>query len=162
MITRPLRRPFLMLSVMPLLWTTPTRAEPHLGEDAKENAAPAEMSPENLKTIDADEASNVLGKKVVNAGNEDMGRVVDVLVNQDGLPVAAVIDFGGFLGVGSRKIAVDWQQLQFRPANHDAPILLGLARTQVQRAPEYKDAAQPTKMVSPPPLPVAAPDDDGQ
>ena len=28
---------------------------------------------------------------------------------------AAIIDFGGFLGVGSRKIAVAWQALHFVP-----------------------------------------------
>ena len=81
-----------------------------------------------------------------------MGRVVDVLVDQDGKPRAAVIDFGGFLGVGSRKIAVDWQLLQIRPGNRDAPVLLGLNRAQVQAAPEYKDADVAPKVI-PAPLP---------
>jgi len=37
-----------------------------------------------------------------------MGRIVDVIVDLAGVVRAAVIDFGGFLGVGSRKIVVDW------------------------------------------------------
>jgi hypothetical protein len=36
-----------------------------------------------------------------------MGRVVNVVVDQSGQVRAAIIDFGGFLGVGNRKIAVD-------------------------------------------------------
>ena len=42
-----------------------------------------------------------------------MGRIVDVIVDRTGTVRAAVIDFGGFLGVGSRKIVVDWSALHF-------------------------------------------------
>ena len=47
------------------------------------------------------------------AADENMGRIVDVLVDRSGQVRAAIIDFGGFLGVGSRKIAVDWNALHF-------------------------------------------------
>lgn len=107
--------------------------------------------PQNLVTLKPEDALAVLGKKVRDASGADMGLVVDVLVHRNGLPLAAVIDFGGFLGVGSRKIAIDWQLLQFNPDNHDAPILLSLNRAEVQAAPEYKPTAQPQQMVGPPP-----------
>ena len=77
----------------------------------------------------------MLGKKVRDAQGADMGLVVDVLVDRNGLPLGAVIDFGGFLGVGSRKIAIDWQLLTFNPDDHDAPIELSLNRAEVQAAP---------------------------
>jgi len=48
-----------------------------------------------------------------------------------------VIDFGGFLGVGSRKVVVDWAALHFPPAGQQDPIT-DLARDQVNAAPEYK------------------------
>jgi hypothetical protein len=51
---------------------------------------------------------------------------------------AAIIDFGGFLGVGNRKIAVDWNALHFALGRKD-PIILDLTRDQVKAAPEYKD-----------------------
>ena len=47
------------------------------------------------------------------SADENMGRIVDVLVVRSGQVRAAIIDFGGFLGVGSRKIAVDWSALHF-------------------------------------------------
>ena len=53
---------------------------------------------------------------------------------------AAVIDFGGFLGVGSRKIAVDWGALNFAPDSEKRDVVtLELTRDQVKTAPEYKD-----------------------
>jgi hypothetical protein len=88
-----------------------------------------------------------------------MGPVVDVVVGADGTPRAAVIDFGGFLGVGSRKIAVDWSLLHFEFAKQDAPLLLDLSRSEVQSAPEYKGAAGPLQiLISPPGTKPASPD----
>ena len=67
-----------------------------------------------------------------------MGRVVNVVVDQGGQVRAAIIDFGGFLGVGNRRIAVDWNAFHFVPGSNE-PITLGLTRDQVKGAPEYKD-----------------------
>jgi hypothetical protein len=51
-----------------------------------------------------------------------------------------VIDFGGFLGVGSRKIVVDWNALHFgRVNNKGDSITLELTKAQVAAAPEYKE-----------------------
>lgn len=53
---------------------------------------------------------------------------------------AAVIDFGGFLGVGSRKIVVDWNALRFGGvASKSDSISLELTKEQVSAAPEYKE-----------------------
>ena len=70
-----------------------------------------------------------------------MGRIVDVIVDRAGQVRAAIIDFGGFLGVGSRKIAVDWNALHFVPLGKpDANgVVLELTRDQVKAAPEYKE-----------------------
>jgi hypothetical protein len=67
-----------------------------------------------------------------------MGRIADVLVDRAGEVRAAIIDFGGFLGVGSRKIAVDWKALHFPPPGEPgAKITLEFTRDQVKSAPEY-------------------------
>jgi hypothetical protein len=69
-----------------------------------------------------------------------MGRIVDVIVDRLGTVRAAVIDFGGFLGVGSRKIVVDWNALHFgRVSNKSDSVTLELTKEQVMPAPEYKE-----------------------
>jgi hypothetical protein len=94
---------------------------------------------------------SILGRKVVGTEGDDMGRVVDVLADQGGRARAAVIDFGGFLGVGNRRVAVDWRLLQFVPDDPDKPLLLSLSRQQVQAAPEFKDAAHTEQEIVTPP-----------
>lgn len=96
-------------------------------------AAPPAGTP--AVVLDDQEVSGIVGKSVRSSADEDMGRIVDVIVSLDGHVRAAVIDFGGFLGIGTRKIAVDWRALKFSPANR---ITLELTRNQVRVAPEYK------------------------
>ena len=84
----------------------------------------------------------VLGKSVRSSAGEDMGRLVDVVVDRGGRPRAAVIDFGGFLGVGSRKIAVDWGALKFaRDEAKGDLITVELTRDQLKSAPEFKEGS---------------------
>ena len=106
-------------------------------------AAPAVKEPApppSVTVIGARDAHGILGRPVLSAANEDMGRVVDVIVDREGTVRAAVIDFGGFLGVGSRKIVVDWNALRFAGvSNKSDSISLDLTKQQVSAAPEYKE-----------------------
>jgi hypothetical protein len=101
----------------------------------------ASDAPAAVATIlNTHEAEAILGREVLSAANENMGRIVDVIVDRDGRVRAAIIDFGGFLGVGSRKIAVEWNALHFPPPGQPgARITLELTRDQVKTAPEYQD-----------------------
>lgn len=92
----------------------------------------------------------ILGKKVRGAWGEDMGRVVDVLFDQIGQPRAAIIDFGGFLGVGTRKIAIDWSTLRFEAADQQETVVAALDRDQIKAAPEYKGSHEIVAVVTPP------------
>ncbi|MCC8938178.1 hypothetical protein CI1B_81690 [Bradyrhizobium ivorense] len=106
-------------------------------EQAKEPAPPASVT-----VIGARDAHGILGRDVRSSANEDMGRIVDVIVDRDGKVRAAVIDFGGFLGVGSRKIVVDWNALRFAGVSSKSDsISLDLNKQQVSAAPEYKEDA---------------------
>ena len=88
--------------------------------------------------IDNQQIEGIIGKSVRSSADEDMGRVIDVLVNRTGQVRGVVIDFGGFLGVGSRKVAVDWSALHFPDSRKSNNITLDLTRDQVRVAPEYR------------------------
>lgn len=105
-------------------------------------AAPPSTPPATQATLDKSLIQGVLGKDVRSATGEDMGRIVDVIVDWSGQTRAAIIDFGGFLGVGSRRIAVDWNALHFSPDDKGSQITLDLTRDQVKSAPEYKEGKQ--------------------
>lgn len=114
----------------------------HLSQSRGQPPAAALESQTNKGTpatvVDDQELDGLLGKNVRSSAGEDMGRVVDILVNKSGNVRAVVIDFGGFLGVGTRKIAVDWNALRFPESGKLDRITLELTRNQVRVAPEYR------------------------
>ncbi|WP_425601336.1 PRC-barrel domain-containing protein [Bradyrhizobium ontarionense] len=112
---------------------------------AKETSPPAAPAkepapPPSVTILGARDAHGVLGRDVRSSTGEDMGQIVDVIVDLSGTVRAAVIDFGGFLGVGSRKIVVDWTALDFKHlADKSDQVTLDLTKEQVKTAPEYKE-----------------------
>jgi PRC-barrel domain protein len=108
------------------------------------HSAPVSLQQKSLKApsvtvLGSRQAQSVLGREVRTSADESMGRIVDVVVDRDGRVRAAVIDFGGFLGVGSRKIAVDWNALHFETNGKRDLVRSELTRDQVNAAPEYKE-----------------------
>ena len=124
----------------------------------------------------ADEASqprSVLGIQVRTKTEEAVGRIIDLLAGRDGKVVAAVIEFGGFLGIGTRKIAVEWSALRIE-VDKSPVAILDVTRERLRVAPEYKpdrpaavfrinQAASPTveesEPIAKPMSPVPVPED---
>ena len=129
------------LATLTMAWAADDAASPKPAAAppaSKEESVP----PPSVTVIGARDAHGVLGRDVRSLSEQDMGRIVDVIVDREGVVRAAVIDFGGFLGVGSRKIVVDWNALHFgRIANKGESITLELTKDQVKAAPEYKEDA---------------------
>ena len=141
----------------------PDQTQPDPVQAQAQKPVEASGSGGTVETVGPGQAISILGKKVVGQdGKAILGPVIDILVDGDGKPCAAVIDFGGFLGVGSRHVAIDWSSLKFRLDDRDAPVQLDLDPAAIKAAPEYKEVdvntqvVEPT-LVSPPPLPAVAP-----
>jgi hypothetical protein len=118
---------------------------------------PAEPPKPVVEPVDKNQAVAILGRPVTGPGKQQIGRLIDVLVDGTGQPQAAVIDVGGFMGLGTRTIAVHWKALHFAPWDPANPISLDLSLDQIKAAPEYKGMSTPAPVVAPAPkTPVAA------
>lgn len=84
------------------------------------------------------EAGIILGRGVVDSEGEDVGPLVDVMVDNAGKPVAGVIDVGGFLGVGQRRVAVAWRLLHFVPVSGGTLIHMDLTFDSAAAAAEFQ------------------------
>ena len=117
-------------------------------------ASPAARSDESpppsaVQSIAPDDAEAVLGQRIVDTEGKTIGRMIDVLVDGNGQPRAAVIDFGGFMGVGNRKIAVHWAALHFNPGDPARKIVLEMTPDQIKAAPEYRNPDKAAPVVTP-------------
>ena len=102
------------------------------------SAAPAFGQAPELLRIPTATAATLLGRRVLDHGGQEIGRLVDVVINGTGRPLAAVLDVGGYMGVGSRKVAVDWALLRFTIAGDDTRVIVDLDGDIIAAAPEYK------------------------
>jgi hypothetical protein len=103
----------------------------------------------------------VLGVKVQGPKGEDLGRIVDVIADASGRVRIAIIDFGGFLGVGDRRIAVEWPLLRFSPSDPSS-VVLRVDREKLKSMPEYKGAEHPQVLMALPSPPSTLPAGDGK
>lgn len=90
-------------------------------------------------TLAAPTLESVLGKDIATLREGDSGRVIDVLIDGHGRVRAAVVEFGGFLGIGTRKVAVDWAAFRFAGKS----IWVDVTREQLRTAVEYKATEPP-------------------
>jgi hypothetical protein len=106
-------------------------------------------APPPVQSVPAEDAGAILGQRVTDPDGKDIGRLVDVLVDASGQPQAAVIDFGGFMGVGNRKIAVHWSALRFTPGDPKTKVALEMTQDQIKTAPEFRNPNKPAAVVTP-------------
>ncbi|HEX2939785.1 MAG TPA: PRC-barrel domain-containing protein [Rhodopila sp.] len=116
---------------------------------AEPNPPPPAAVQTAVQKVPPEDAEAVLGQRILDQAGKTIGRLVDVLVDGNGLPRAAVIDFGGFMGVGNRKVAVHWSALQFNPADPAKKIVLNMTPDQIKAAPEYRNENRAAPVVTP-------------
>jgi PRC-barrel domain len=79
---------------------------------------------------------SIIGTKVVNANNEHLGKIEDIVIDsRDNRVSYAILSFGGFLGVGDKHFAIPWKVIDFKPAQHSA--VLNVDKDRLKNAPGF-------------------------
>lgn len=86
--------------------------------------------------------SNLMGKTVY-SGNGDnaekVGDISDVLMSSDGRVHAAVIGVGGFLGIGEKDVAVEFDRLRWSvDKNNDRRLSIAASKADLENAPAFR------------------------
>ena len=83
-------------------------------------------------------AKELLSENVVNAANESIGDINDVLIGQDGKVAAVIVGVGGFLGMGEKDVALPYDQLTFsKDGNNTLIVGTSATKASLEAAPEY-------------------------
>lgn len=84
-------------------------------------------------------AEDYIGTSVRNAQDEELGNINDLLVDEDGTVVGAVIGVGGFLGIGQKSVAVNFDAID-EIVNDDGSLELSMDadRETLENAPDFE------------------------
>jgi len=115
-------------------------AQPPSQQAVGENGPPVQVPPTPQAETPAEtrKLGSVLGIEVRTNAEQNVGRIVDLLASRGGQVEAAVVEFGGFLGMGSRKIAIEWSALRLESQGKRTVAILDMSRDELRGAPEYK------------------------
>lgn len=87
-------------------------------------------------------ADTLIGDSVVNAQEEDLGDIREIMLDmQTGQVAYAVLAFGGFLGMGEKLFAVPWQALHLDTVNKR--MVLNVDKERLKSAPGFDKDAWP-------------------
>lgn len=131
--------------------TAATKAlTPSAGQTAQAPAAPDSVTTDKtmagaidkstLKALPSAElrAEDMIGTKVYGADDSDIGKIGDILLTADGKVDAYVIDVGGFLGMGEKKVAVGGDNLAFMiDAEGNRYLYTNFTKDQLEEQPAY-------------------------
>jgi hypothetical protein len=106
-----------------------------------EAAAPTTDAPEPKPVPEQEEnevrAESLLGVDVTN-GQDTIGKVSDLIVTEDGQVQAIVVGVGGFLGIGEKRVALDWDSVKLTRQDDDRTFEVSATRDELEQMPEYK------------------------
>jgi sporulation protein YlmC with PRC-barrel domain len=81
-------------------------------------------------------ASKLIGERVVNDKNENVGKIDDIIIdNNNGM--FAVLQVGGFLGLGSKLVAVPFDSLKIDEAGKKV-TLPGASKDELKKLADFK------------------------
>jgi hypothetical protein len=95
-------------------------------------------------------ASKFRGTDVVGAKDEKIGDVSDILFDKDGKILAYVVGVGGFLGIGSKDVAIEpasFQVVSGRDAS-DYKLRLSMTKDELKAAAAFEPYSPPRPTVS--------------
>ncbi len=140
--------------------SSPSQSSPNQGAASPGTASQGAASQSAAPELTQADATGVLSRMVLDSDGKEIGRIVDVVVDPAGQPRAIVVDVGGFMGVGARRVAVSWPSVHVPPPGAaDKHVAIDLTDAQVRAAPDYTDRSKPAVIVGLPAAPDPAASD---
>ena len=115
---------------------------------AKSVVIPGGFFPRGQTNAQYSAKERLIGAKVQTKGGEIIGDIEDLILKTDGNAVEVVIiGVGGILGVGEKKIGVNYSKLQFGTKDGNRTITLDTTKEVLAQLQPYKYAEPPKTML---------------
>lgn len=83
-------------------------------------------------------ASQIIGMKVINDSDENIGKVGELVLGKDGKVSGVVVDVGGFLGIATHPVLLDWKQVSLADEDGTTRAIVKMSKDQLKQMPAYE------------------------
>ncbi len=88
-------------------------------------------------------SDKVEGTSVYNPSGDKLGSIDDLMIDRhSGQVKYAVLEFGGFLGIGTDRYPIPWSMLKYNADK--GGYVVPLDKSRLENAPKYSDERAPT------------------
>jgi hypothetical protein len=103
------------------------------GMDQTALTAP-DMTRDGYERVEGNDVSAemLMGKTVFDVDENEVGTVTDLIINDDGSGTEVIVDFGGFLGMGTSQVAIAFDELTFLMRDDDIRLYVDATKEQIQ------------------------------
>jgi sporulation protein YlmC with PRC-barrel domain len=137
------------LAQQPTPPTTPPSSSPSMSQDSTSSSA----SPQFIAAQKPDQwlGSKFKGTDVLGSDNQKVGDISDMVFDKSGKIDAYVVSVGGFLGIGSKEVALAPNAFQVVPgdpnsATNSSPKLkISMNKDQLKAAPNFERYKEPSR-----------------
>lgn len=91
-----------------------------------------------MQTADEYRTSKLVGSKVYNEANENIGSIEDIVLKADGSMDEVVLSVGGFLGIGEKFVAVSYSDLKISRDGSGFKVVTKGTKESLEALPDYK------------------------
>lgn len=110
-----------------------TSAPPAAGVVERERAVVAPTEPAVGIFPMVAEVERLIGREVYGMRGEEVGEIENLLIGPDGRVRAAIIEFGGFLGIGENEVAVPWDRMNVAGDR----VIVNMTEEQIKAEPRW-------------------------
>lgn len=93
-----------------------------------------------LQDADTILVSTLIGASVENNQGEVIGDINDILANRDGSVKGVVIGVGGFLGLGEKDVAIEFNRIELVDDEDTVRLTLDVSEEELENAPAFETA----------------------
>lgn len=86
-------------------------------------------------------ADDLIGMKVENPNKENVGKISNLILDDQNRVVGAVLSVGGFLGIGDKHVGLAWNDIKLQGSGKDQVAVVTLSKDQLKSAPAFKSQA---------------------
>jgi sporulation protein YlmC with PRC-barrel domain len=87
-------------------------------------------------------ASKLIGLDVQSAQDQKVGDIGEVVVSKDGQVKGVVVDVGGFLGIATHPVLLDWEDVGLTSQNGTDRAVVNLDKQRLEQMPAYQSSSR--------------------